>query len=122
MPTILCVDDETTQLTLLEFAFRRAKMSVLKASNGKEAIAQAQAHHPDLILMDLMMPVMDGASATVAIKSDPATADIPIVLFTAYETGEMAERALAAGATALIKKTTAPRELVESIKKLLNNQ
>ncbi len=119
MPTILCVDDETTQLTLLEFAFRRAKMSVLKASNGQEAVKQAQAHHPDLILMDLMMPVMDGATATAAIKTDPATADIPIVLFTAYETGEMAERALASGATALIKKTTSPKELVETIRKML---
>lgn len=120
MPTILCVDDEPTQLTLLEFAFRRAKMTVLKASNGKEAVEQAQNHHPDLILMDLMMPVMDGASATAAIKADPATADIPIVLFTAYETGEMAERALAAGATSLIKKTTSPRDLVETIKTMLN--
>lgn len=122
MATILCVDDEPTQLTLLEFAFRRSKLAVLKAGNGKEAIAQAQEHHPNLILMDLMMPIMDGATATAAIKTDPATADIPIVLFTAYETGEMAQKALAAGAERLIKKTTPPRELVEIIQAMLTTE
>ena len=119
MPTILCVDDEPTQLTLLEFAFRRSKMTVLKANNGQEAVAQAEAHHPDIILMDLMMPVMDGSAATAAIKQNPATADIPIVLFTAYETGAMAQKTLAAGAVKLIKKTTPPRELVDLIQKML---
>ncbi len=120
MPTILCVDDEPTQLTLLEFTFRRAKMTVLKASNGKEAIEQTQAHHPDLILMDLMMPIMDGATATVAIKNDPALSDIPIVLFTAYETGNMANKAMEAGAIALIAKTTSPRDLIAKIEEILS--
>ncbi len=119
MATILCVDDDPTQLTLLKFAFQRAGFTVLRANNGQEAVDLTLAHHPDIILMDLMMPVKDGATATVEIKSTPAVADIPIVLFTAYETGDMARQAMAAGALEIIKKTIPPSTLVKKIKALL---
>jgi len=58
MPTILCVDDEFSQLTLLEFAFNRAGFNVICASDGQEAIEKAQKNHPDIILMDLMIMIL----------------------------------------------------------------
>lgn len=119
MPTILCVDDEPTQLTLLKFAFRRAGFDVLLANDGREAVEIVQTSIPDVILMDLMMPVKDGATATAEIKALPGGADIPIVLFTAYERGELADRALAAGAQEIVKKTTPPTELVKKIQSML---
>ncbi len=120
MPTILCVDDEPTQLTLLEFAFKRAGFRVLCAADGAEAVKLAKAHKPDLILMDLMMPVLDGAKATAKIKAYPATASIPVLLFTAYEKGTLAKTAMEAGALEIIPKTTTPSALVKKIKTLVN--
>lgn len=120
MPSILCVDDEPTQLTLLNFAFKRAGFTVLSANDGQEAVEMAVQYKPDIILMDLMMPIKDGAAATVDIKANIATANIPIVLFTAYEKGNMAEAALAAGATEIVRKTTTPIDLVAKIRNLLN--
>lgn len=119
MATILCVDDDAIQLKLLGFSFKRAGFEVLTASNGEISIDIAKENLPDIILMDLMMPVMDGATATEHLKSDPATAHIPIVLFTAYEAGELAQRALNAGAEALVRKTTPPSTVVDTVKKYL---
>ncbi|MFQ5575697.1 MAG: response regulator [Anaerolineae bacterium] len=119
MPTILCVDDEPTQIILLDFAFKRAGFTVVCAHNGQEAVELARRHHPDIILMDLMMPVKDGASATADLKAIPSLADTPIILFTAYETGDLARKALAAGAQEIISKTTPPAKLVSKINQAL---
>lgn len=120
MPSILCVDDEPTQLTLLNFAFKRAGFTVFSANDGQEAVEMAGQCNPDIILMDLMMPIKDGSAATMDIKTNTRTAHIPIVLFTAYEKGDMAETALAAGAIEIIRKTTTPVDLVAKIKNLLS--
>lgn len=120
MPTILCVDDEPTQLTLLNFAFKRSGFTVLVANDGQEAIDMTQKHKPDIILMDLMMPIKDGAAATKEIKANPETSHIPIVLFTAYEKGTMATDAVKAGALDIIRKTTTPVDLVAKIRGILN--
>ena len=119
MPTILCVDDEFQQLTLLEFAFNRAGFSVICAYDGHEAVEKARSNHPDIILMDLMMPLKDGAKATAEIKAIPALADIPIVLYTAYERGNAAQRALDNGAVEVIKKAIPPAQLVNKVNQIL---
>ncbi len=119
MPTILCVDDEFPQLTLLEFAFSRAGFNVICAHDGQEAVEKTQSAHPDIILMDLMMPLKDGAKATAEIKAIPALADIPIVLYTAYERGNAAQRALDNGAVEVIKKAIPPTQLVNKINRIL---
>jgi len=121
MPSILCVDDEPTQLILLRFAFERAGFRVLSANNGQEAVELTNQHQPDLILMDLMMPLMDGYQATAAIKSNPALSHIPIVLYTAYDQTELVAQAKAAGAAEVIRKTIPPKALVSKINALLTS-
>ena len=119
MPSILCVDDEPTQLILLEFAFKRAGFNVLSAADGQEAIEVAKQRRPNIILMDLMMPVKDGHEATVGIKAIPELAHIPIVLYTAYAQEELTREARKAGAADVIPKSTLPKALVGKIKELL---
>jgi CheY-like chemotaxis protein len=122
MPSILCVDDEPNQLILYRFAFGRVGFQVFSANNGQEAIEMAQTFKPDLILMDMMMPIMDGYQATVEIKTNAALAHIPIVLFTAYHHHALTEKAQKAGAAIVLPKTTPPSELLEKIQALLPKQ
>ena len=119
MPSILCVDDEPTQLILLQFAFERAGFSVTSAANGTEAVQIARDNRPDIILMDLMMPVKDGLETTIELKALPALADIPVVLYTAYDQSDSAKAALKAGAAEIVRKSTTPKVLVTKINQLL---
>lgn len=76
---ILVADDDPDILNIVAVSLETSGYVVYKAANGREAVALTSAHHPDLILMDMMMPVMSGYEAVAAIKSDPATEGIPIV-------------------------------------------
>jgi CheY-like chemotaxis protein len=119
MPSILCVDDEPTQLILLKFAFERAGFTVISAANGTEAVQIAKENRPDIILMDLMMPVKDGYETTVELKALPELAGTPIVLYTAYDRSDSARAALKAGAADIVRKSTTPKVLVSKINELL---
>lgn len=83
MPTILIVDDELPIRRMVEQILTRNHYRVLSAGNGQEALALALTEHPDLILTDLKMPVMDGPTAIRHLQHDPRTAAIPIVIVTA---------------------------------------
>lgn len=119
MQTILCVDDEPTQLMLLRLALTRAGYDVLEASDGQKGIEMAIEHHPALIIMDLMMPVMDGASAIRYIKQNQLTQHIPILVLSAYTRGDQAQRALEAGAAELISKSLILTELIDKVNSFL---
>ncbi len=119
MPTILCVDDELSQLALLEFAFNRAGLTAICASDGYEAVEKTQSEKPDIVLMDLMMPTKDGATATKEIKAITSLAQVPILLYTAYDMGNAAQRALDNGALEVIKKTILPTQLITKINQIL---
>ncbi len=116
MKTILCVDDDPTQLMLLRLALTRANYKVLEAVNGQEGVDLALKHQPDLIIMDLMMPIMDGAVAVQHIKQNAKTKDTPVLILSAYARGEQAKRALEAGAAEMISKTFILTDLVDKIK------
>lgn len=120
METILCVDDDPTQLMLLRLALTRAGFRVIEAADGKEGVDLALKHKPALIIMDLMMPVMDGSVAVQRIKQNEATKDIPILILSAYARGEQAKRALEAGADEMISKTFILTDLVDKIKGYFN--
>jgi CheY-like chemotaxis protein len=92
METILCVDDEPTQLMLLRLALIRAGYRVLEAPNGQKGVELAVENKPSLIIMDLMMPVMDGATAIWHLKQNEATKSIPILVLSAYTKGDQAKR------------------------------
>lgn len=115
MKTILCVDDEPTQLMLLRLALNRAGYQVLEAHDGQKGIEMAVEKKPALIIMDLMMPVMDGATAIWHIKQNPATKDIPILILSAYTRGDQAKRAMEAGASELISKSLILTELIDKV-------
>jgi CheY-like chemotaxis protein len=105
MKTILCVDDEPTQLMLLRLALTRAGFQVLEASDGQTGIEMSAEHQPALVIMDLMMPGMDGATAIWHLKQNQATKHIPVLVLSAYVKGDQAKRALEAGAAELVSKS-----------------
>lgn len=83
MAKILVVDDALNARTLLALALSQSKHQVVQAVNGKEALAEIERGRPDLIFMDLRMPVLNGESTAQILKEDPATAAIPIVAVSA---------------------------------------
>ncbi len=115
--SVLVVDDERDIVDLLRYNLAREGYEVLTAGNGGEALEKA-ASKPDLILLDVMMPVLDGVETCKRLKSDPATASIPVVFLTA-RSGEADEiLGLELGADDYIQKPISPRRLVARVKAL----
>ncbi|NOY98047.1 MAG: response regulator [Chloroflexi bacterium] len=101
---ILIVEDNFDNLALVRFLLEHADYEVLAAQNGRDGLAVARKERPDLVLMDLSLPKMDGWSATKAIKSDPKTAHIPLLALTAHTLPEDRRRAMQAGCDGYISK------------------
>ena len=94
-------------------------MTVLgEAGNGAEAVALVRQHHPDVVLMDIRMPVLDGIEATRAITTDPDTAGARVLILTTFDLDDYVYRALRAGASGFLLKDTAPEELLAAIRTL----
>ena len=94
-------------------------MTVLgEAGNGAEAVALARRHHPDVVLMDIRMPVLDGIEATRAITTDPDTAGARVLILTTFDLDDYVYRALRAGASGFLLKDTAPEEMLAGIRTL----
>jgi two-component system cell cycle response regulator len=117
--SILIVDDDPLNLKLLVNKLSREEYRILTASDGKEAVEQAQKELPDLILLDIMMPVMDGYQATETLKNNPETKDIPIILITALDGTEEKLRGLEAGSDEFLNKPVNTAELLARVKSLL---
>jgi CheY-like chemotaxis protein len=98
------VDDDERLLRVVGIYLSMEGYEVLSAANGEAALAEVARRKPDLIIMDIMMPVMDGIEACTRIRADPATASLPVLLFSALSSGHDAERARLAGANHLITK------------------
>jgi|SRR5687768_7862540 CheY-like chemotaxis protein len=98
MPKILIVEDNRDTREALQHYFTNAGYEVPTAVDGGEGISMAKAEKPDLILTDIAMPNMDGTDMIRQLRSEPETAEIPILIFTA-RSSSMAEKAMAAGAT-----------------------
>jgi two-component system alkaline phosphatase synthesis response regulator PhoP len=122
MPKILVVDDELDILEIIRHALNKEGFEVHIAANGFQAIEQTRKIKPDLILMDVMMPVMDGMEACRQLKEDPDTKNIPIVFLTA-RSEEFAELAgFEAGADDYISKPIRPRVLMSRLKAILRRR
>jgi len=94
-------------------------MEVLgEAADGAEAVALVHQHHPDVVLMDIRMPVLDGIEATRAITTDPDTAAARVLMLTTFDLDDYVYRALRAGASGFLLKDTAPEELLAAIRTL----
>jgi CheY-like chemotaxis protein len=118
-PKVLCVDDDHDQRLLLSFLLERKGIDVRTAIDGAEGVAIAQEWLPDLILMDLMMPGMDGFEATKKLRADPRTAHIPILALTAYGEEKMQTKAEAVGMDGFVLKTILPADLSDVLREHL---
>jgi len=116
---ILVVDDEPEAVELIEFNVKQAGFEVLTAADGAEALKKARSALPSLIVLDLMLPEVDGLEVCKMLRRDPATAHIPIVMVTAKAAEIDRILGLELGADDYITKPFSPRELVLRIKKAL---
>jgi signal transduction histidine kinase/FixJ family two-component response regulator len=116
-PLILVADDDHDTTTLLQYVFERERFRVEKADNGAAALKIAQAQKPDLILLDVMMPLLNGFDVLRTLRSDQRTARIPIIIITANATGSAdVARGLNLGADDFLIKPIQPAELIARVK------
>ncbi len=116
---ILLVDDDIDTLKLVGLMLQRQGYEVRAASNGMQALAMAQAEPPDLILLDVMMPEMDGYEVARRLRADAKTAEVPIIMFTAKSQVDDKVAGFEAGADDYLTKPTQPRELFAHMKAVL---
>jgi CheY-like chemotaxis protein len=122
MKKILIVDDQPTIRRLVEISLRTAEREILQAESGEEAIEVAREQHPDLIIMDLMMPGgMDGFEAVEILKSDPATRGCPVLILTAKDQKTERTRAFEMGAGDYLAKPFKLESLLRKVENLLLN-
>ncbi len=117
--TVLLVDDSATNNLLLQVVFDQNGFNVETASSGKEAIKIMAKKHIDVVLLDLMMPQMSGFEVLTAIKGNPETAKIPVLIVSADSERDDAEKALAMGAEYFFEKPLQLNEIVEKVKSIL---
>lgn len=115
MANVLIVEDNAANMTLAVFLLKSAGHSVAEAVNAEAGLALARAQHPDLILMDIQLPGMDGLQATAMLKGDATTRDIPVIALTALAMKGDEERIRAAGCNGYISKPISYRSFLATI-------
>ncbi|MBN1220276.1 MAG: response regulator [Anaerolineae bacterium] len=121
MPTILYAEDDFEHREMMRVILKNTGITLVEACDGQEALQKIEHQHPDLVLLDLFMPKLDGHSVMEALKSDPDTRHIPIIVLSAWSTGDNRNRAKNAGAKDFIAKPFDPIELVKIVKNHLTN-
>jgi len=119
--TILLVEDNEDNQEIYRIILAHHGYTVLQAWDGECGVRMARDHAPDLILMDLTMPRMDGLEATRLLKADPATAAIPVVALTACTQREDMAAAAEAGCEAYLTKPVEPRRVAAEVRRILAN-
>jgi two-component system, cell cycle response regulator DivK len=113
---ILVVEDQEDNRRILRDLLTNAGYEIIEAENGEQALAVAARERPDLILMDIQLPLLDGYEVTRRIKADPALRAIPIIAITSYALSGDENRARAAGCDAYVTKPYSPRALLAKIR------
>src|SRR5947209_3497241 len=116
---ILVVEDQEDNRQILRDLLAQTGYELIEAEDGVQALAAVAKERPDLILMDIQLPVMDGYEATRRIKADPANKDIPIIAVTSYALSGDEGKARAAGCDAYVTKPYSPRQLLAKIREYL---
>ena len=119
-PRVLLVDDYPDAREMYTEYLEFSGFDVVEAGNGTEALQRAVDTAPDIILMDLSLPVMDGWEATRRLKADYRTASIPVVALTGHALAGISEGAKKAGCDAFVTKPCLPEDLVREIRKILS--
>src|ERR1700724_1470342 len=119
MPKLLVVEDNEMNRTMLVRRLRRRGFEIVEAENGWEAVAGVHLHHPDLVLMDMNLPDLDGWAATRTLKSDLSTAATPVIALTAHAMSADRDHALAVGCSDYVTKPIDLPHLLVIIETLL---
>ena len=117
---ILAVEDQEDNMQILRDLLTSAGYEIVEAENGEQAIAAVAKRRPDLILMDIQLPIMDGYEATRRIKADPALRSIPIIAVTSHALSGGEEKARAAGCDDFVAKPYSPRVLLAKVRHYLS--
>ena len=118
--SILVIEDDELNMKLIQAVLELGNGKILSAKSAEEGIQLAREHHPDLILMDIRLPGMNGLEATRFIKDDPELKDIPVVALTAYADEEDEAEAIDAGCAAFIPKPIDTRSFRKKIALLMS--
>ena len=121
-PLVLVADDDPDILTLVGFRLERAGYDVLPARDGEEALALALERQPDLAVLDVMMPKLDGYEVTQRLRDNAATSGMPVILLTARVQEADITRGFEAGADDYIKKPFSPQELRARVQAILGRR
>ena len=122
MPTVLYAEDDSDHQAMVRMALKNTNITLIEALDGLEALQKIQGQSPDLILLDLFMPRLDGFRVMEAVKANPRTRHIPIVVVSAWPTGDNRKRTREAGAIEFIVKPYEPVHLVKRIQEILAAQ
>ncbi len=117
--TVLLVEDNEDNRIVYSTILQHFGYVVMEALNGEEGIAKARAEHPDLILMDISIPVIDGWEATQVLKRDPETRGIPIIALTAHALASDREKAMEVGCDSYLAKPCEPKAVVSEVEKFI---
>lgn len=115
---VLVVDDDPSMIKVLRLLLKTKGFDIIEAESGMKAIAAARRQLPDIVLLDIMMPDVDGFEVCRKLKLDPLTEDIPVIFVTARTAREHVERGISLGAQGYIKKPFLPADLVAKIDEL----
>lgn len=117
MKTVLIVEDQIDFLAIQSLYLQHHGYRVLTANTGHAGVQTAREHKPDLILMDFLVPDMDGIRATQELKNDPRTENIPVILLTSLSYGAVGRRAKAAGCDGYLAKPCEPIRILEEVQR-----
>jgi two-component system, cell cycle response regulator DivK len=117
--TILLVEDNEDNLVVYRTILEHVGYRVVEARDGEEGVSRAREQLPDLILMDISIPKMDGWEATQTLKRDATTRDIPIIALTAHALEEDRQRAIQAGCDGYLAKPVEPRRVVQEVERFV---
>lgn len=117
---ILVVDDEPTIVRLMEFILARQGHEMIVAVNGEEALQKIKAHQPDLVLLDIMMPRIDGYEVAQRVRADPQTAALPIIMLSAKAQDEDVRKGVEVGVDEYVTKPFTPDHLVQVVSEYLS--
>jgi two-component system cell cycle response regulator DivK len=120
--TVLIVEDQLEMRAINAVYLHHHGYNVLAADNGLDGIEAAREEHPDLILMDISIPGVDGITATEELKRDPVTGDIPVLIVTAHPYGSVGKRAIDAGCDGYLTKPCDPRRLLQEVRRHLGEK
>lgn len=121
-PTILIAEDEPQIANLVKFKLEKSGCQVLWGENGKQALELINEHKPDLVILDVMMPIMDGFEVLRSIKAEPETANIPVIMLTAKGMEEDVLKGFESGAVDYMVKPFSVSELAARVKTNLDRK